>query len=57
MKDYYQAEAYKIANQDAFFDALARHTAEDITPLIKGYFANEVVLPCRISANAVGCRR
>jgi hypothetical protein len=57
MKDYYQAEAYKIANQDAFFDALARHTAEDITSLVKGYFANEVVLPCRISANAVGCRR
>ena len=57
MKDYYQSQEYKIATQDAFFDALARHTSEDIGPLVKGYFAGDVALPCRISANAPGCRR
>lgn len=57
MKDYYQSEAYKIAHQDAFFDALARHTTQDISGLVKGYFAGVVNLPCRISNNAPGCRR
>ena len=57
LKDYYQSQAYKEADQDAFFDALARHTAEDIRGLVKGYFAGVVDLPCRISGNAPGCRR
>jgi aminopeptidase N len=57
LKDYYQSQAYKEADQDAFFDALARHTTEDISGLVKGYFAGVVDLPCRISGNAPGCRR
>jgi len=57
LKDYYQSQAYKEADQDAFFDALARHTTEDIRGLVRGYFAGVVDLPCRISSNAPGCRR
>ena len=57
LKDYYQAEAYKVTNQEAFFDAIARHTTENIAPLVKGYFARQVALPCKISADAPGCRR
>jgi hypothetical protein len=56
LQDYYRAEAYKIASADAFFDAVARHSDVDLTGTVRAYFAREVVLPCRISANAVGCR-
>jgi hypothetical protein len=57
MKDYYETEAYKIAQQDAFFDALARHSDEDFSDLVKAYFARPVNLPCRISSNTLGCRQ
>lgn len=57
LRDYYQDQSYKITRPEAFFDALARHSKQDITKLVKGYFANEVPLPCGISANAIGCRR
>ena len=56
LRDYYQAESYKIATPDNFFDAIARHSSEDISGIVKGYFAREVTLPCKISAKAVGCR-
>jgi hypothetical protein len=54
--DYYTSELGKVTTPDAFFDALARHTTQDISPLVQGYFASQVSLPCRISNNAVGCR-
>ena len=54
MRDYYQKESYKVTTQDAFFDAIAAQTAEDISPLVQGYFANPVVLPCKISNNETG---
>lgn len=57
LKDYYQAETYKVTSQDAFFDALARNTSEDVSDLVKDYFAGVVNLPCRISGDAGGCRR
>ncbi len=57
LRDYSEAMAYKMATPDDFFDALARHTTEDLTDLVGGYFASAVVLPCRISNNTVGCRR
>jgi hypothetical protein len=56
LKDYFQAEAYKVTTQDAFFDALARHTDTDISAITKNYFSASLVLPCVISANAPGCR-
>ncbi len=56
LRDYYQTESYKIATPDAFFDAIARHSSEDISGIVKAYFAREVTLPCKISANVVGCR-
>ena len=57
MRDYYQKESYRVTTQDAFFDAIAAHSSEDISPLVKDYFANPVRLPCKISNNEVGCRR
>ena len=57
MQDYFDANAYKVATPDAFFDALARHTSDDISELVQGYFASSVALPCKISNNAVGCRQ
>jgi aminopeptidase N len=54
--DYYMTEVYRVTTPDAFFAALARHTSQDLSPLVKGYFASQVVLPCKISANAPGCR-
>lgn len=57
LKDYYATEEYKITNRDAFFDAVARHTTQDISSIVKGYFASQVDLPCRISDSAPGCRR
>ena len=56
LRDYYQAEAYQIATPDDFFDAIARRSSEDISGIVKAYFAREVTLPCKISANVVGCR-
>jgi hypothetical protein len=56
LKDYYEAEAYKITIADAFFDAVARHSDEDLRGVVKAYFAGEVVLPCKVSANEPGCR-
>lgn len=56
LKDYYQAETYKVTSPDAFFDAIARHTSADISLLVKTYFAHDVALPCRISNFAPGCR-
>ena len=57
LHDYYTSEVNKVATPDAFFDALARHTSQDLRPLVQGYFASQVTLPCQISNNAVGCRR
>jgi len=57
LKDYYASHAYQQADQDDFFDALARHSSQDISDLVRGFFANTVVLPCRISDNAPGCRQ
>jgi aminopeptidase N len=57
IQDYYMAEVGKVTTPDAFFDALARHTTQDLSGLVKEYFASAVALPCRISNNAIGCRR
>jgi len=57
LKDYYESHAYRQADQDDFFDALARHTTQDIRDLVRGFFANAVTLPCRLSGNAPGCRQ
>ena len=56
LHDYYTTEVYKVTTPDAFFDALARHTSQNLGPLVKEYFASQVTLPCQISDNAVGCR-
>lgn len=57
LRDYYTSQQYKIASQDAFFDALARHSNEDFSALVRGYFAKPVNLPCKISNNEAGCRK
>ncbi|MCS7061775.1 MAG: M1 family metallopeptidase [Anaerolineae bacterium] len=57
LRDYAQTLTYEMATPDDFFNALARHTSEDLSDLVNGYFAAPPVLPCRISNNAVGCRR
>jgi hypothetical protein len=57
LKDYFNTEQYKITHRDAFFDAIARHTRQDISAIVKGYFAAQVDLPCTISDSAPGCRR
>jgi hypothetical protein len=57
LKDYYRTEAYKLTDQDAFFDAIARHSSEDISGLVQSFFSRGSYLPCNISANAPGCRR
>lgn len=57
LKDYYTAAQYKTTDRDAFFDALARHTDEDISDIVKTYFAARFDLPCKISDNAPNCRR
>jgi hypothetical protein len=57
MQDYYTKQAYTITSADAFFDALSRHTDQDLTDLVRSYFASDVALPCRICANTLGCRR
>ena len=57
LKDYYAAETYKITTPDAFFDAVARHTDEDLRSVVKAYFEGAVVLPCKVSANEPGCRQ
>ncbi len=56
LRDYYGAQQYSITSQDAFFDALARHSNEDMRPLVRGYFAKPVTLPCVISGGESGCR-
>ena len=57
MRDYYARTVNRSASQDAFFDALAARSAQNIGPLVKAYFGGAVALPCKISANSVGCRR
>jgi hypothetical protein len=57
LQDYYTSEAYKVTTADAFFDALARHTNKDISDLVGTYFKTPPALPCKISANASGCRQ
>jgi aminopeptidase N len=57
MKDYYSKTVNRVASQDAFFDALAARSSQNIGPLVKTYFGGAVALPCKISANAIGCRR
>jgi aminopeptidase N len=56
MRDFFTAHAYKVATPDAFFDALARHTTEDLSEMVSDYFASPVVLPCKISDDTPGCR-
>lgn len=57
MRDYYTAQTYKVATVDAFFDALAKHTNEDLSSLVRDHFSSPPALPCRISNNAPDCRR
>lgn len=57
LKDYFTAQSYKVTTQDAFFDALARHTTQDVSELVSTYFSSPVTLPCKISNNAPGCKR
>ncbi len=57
LRDYYISQEYKIASQDAFFDALARHSDMDFSTLVRGYFAKPITLPCKISNNEAGCRK
>ncbi len=57
MKDYFVVETDKITNANAFFDALARNSNADLSVIVRDYFANPPVLPCKISANAPGCRK
>lgn len=57
LRDYSERMTWKMATANDFFDALARHTTEDLSDLVSGYFASAIALPCRISANAPGCRR
>jgi Peptidase family M1 domain len=57
LQDYYTAEVYKVTTPDAFFDALARHTGEDLSDLVQTYFDAPPALPCKISNNAPNCRR
>jgi Peptidase family M1 domain len=56
MRDFYRSHEYDIVTEEDFFDALARHSDEDFSPLVKGYFARPVRLPCKISGNTPGCR-
>jgi hypothetical protein len=56
MRDYFVAQSYKVTTVDAFFDALARHTSEDLSDLVGKYFSAPVRLPCKISNSAPGCR-
>lgn len=57
MRDYIARAPSRMASQDALFDALAARTAENLSPLVKAYFTSPPALPCRVSANASGCRR
>jgi aminopeptidase N len=57
MQNYYTAQVNKMTTPDAFFDTLARHTGEDISALTARYFASTPALPCKISNDAIGCRR
>lgn len=56
LQEYYRRGQDKIADQDTFFDAVASQTAQDISDLVRGYFARPVRLPCRLSNGAQGCR-
>jgi hypothetical protein len=38
LKDYHTQNTGKIATEDLFFEILAQHTQEDLTPLISQYF-------------------
>jgi hypothetical protein len=57
LQDYYGAEVYNVTTPDAFFDAVARNTDEDISKLVQTYFDAPPALPCKISNNAPGCRQ
>jgi hypothetical protein len=57
LQDYFNAEVYKTTTPDAFFDAVARHSNEDITSLMANYFGSAPSLPCQISNNTPGCRK
>ncbi len=57
MKDYFAKTQNRSATPEAFFDALAARTAQDLSPLVKAYFAAPPALPCKITNNAIGCRR
>lgn len=56
LREYYRRGQGTIADQDMFFDAVASQTTQDISDLVRGYFARPVRLPCRISNGAPGCR-
>lgn len=57
LQDYFTSELYKTTSPNAFFDAVARHTAKDISDLVATYFGAPPALPCQISGNAPGCRK
>jgi len=56
LRDYYATLSYQTATPQAFFDALSRHTDQDLTDLVGQYFATDTPLPCKISNNLPGCR-
>ncbi|HRA00931.1 MAG TPA: M1 family metallopeptidase [Thermoflexales bacterium] len=57
LRQYFTEQSSKITTPDTFFNTLTRYTQQDISPLVKQYFAGDVKLPCAISANAAGCRK
>lgn len=57
LRQYFADQTGKISTQDKFFDVIARFTKQDISPLVRQYFAGQVTLPCGICANAAGCRK
>ncbi len=56
LRTYHQRMAYRVAQPEDFFDAIAEHTDQDISDLVRVYFARPLRLPCRISGNAPDCR-
>ncbi|MCS6774594.1 MAG: M1 family metallopeptidase [Thermoflexales bacterium] len=56
LREYYRRGQDRVADQDLFFDAIASQTTQDISDLVRGYFAQPVRLPCRISKGAPSCR-
>jgi len=41
LQDYCQSQSHKLSTADDFFSILARHTNEDLSPLLEEYFTQE----------------